>query len=293
MSKYSWDFTLPESVLKTQEMLNRLSAPALAMSDAWKVEIPQYDFSGAYAALNAYLDNYDSISRQIDQMDSVLKSVRPMIDTSVYATLLDAPALKAALTSVDWSWLSEVYTEDDNDEDADDIEAPAEEKLDPEIRAQFAADITEVLAKPESMHITSQNKYLQWLRESPEHALQFLNTLLTIIGTIIAAVSLSVSMRQARLTKDSQVYQAPSSTSNVVYNVTIENSITVIGDEPYYYEIEFIHPETGEKVTGYIYKGNVVIEEPDEPEASGEEAEVVEESEPIVDETDTQTDSVG
>ena len=267
MNKYGWGFTLPESVLKTQEMLSGLTASALAMSEAWKVAVPHYDLGGAHAALNAYLQNCDSISKQVAHMTSVAKSVLPLIDTSVYATLVDTTAIKTALTSVDWSWLSDVYPEND-DESNDPLETLEEQEVDPEIRAEMAADITEVIAKPETMHLTSRNKYLEWLKKSPEHAIQFVTLLLMFIQTIC----MMVSTWQARPVKDSQVYQEPVSTSNVVYNLTVENNVTVIGDAPYYYEVEFVNPETGEPMTGYIYKANITATDKDEADEQEETA---------------------
>ena len=53
---------------------------------------------------------------------------------------------------------------------------------------------------------------------------------------------------------------------------------TVIGDVPYYYEVEFPNPDTGEMVIGYIYKKNLVnveateTEEFTNPEDNGTEA---------------------
>ena len=313
MSKYGWNFTLPESVLKTQAKLDKiqLSASALAMSEAWKAAVSDYNLSGLHAALNHYTAITGSLSSsalsaktllglmdvintmQTVKLSSVAASVLPLIDTSVYSALADAPTMKAALRSVDWSWLAEVYVEDAEDaegEEVNDTEAVAEQDVTPEIRTQIASDITEVLSEPENMHITSRNKYLQWVKESPEHGLQFLNTLLVVIQTIFIMLSFGLSVWQARPVKDSQVYEEPTSTSSVVYNLTVENNVTIIGDVPYYYEVEFVDPETGKLVTGYIYKGNVTAEEPDETETHEEEIEPTEEFESIPDATVNQTE---
>lgn len=83
---------------------------------------------------------------------------------------------------------------------------------------------------------------------------------------LLMLIPLLFSVWQARPVKDSQVYEEPVSTSNVVYNLTVENTVTVVGDVPYYYEVEFVNPETGEPVTGYIYKGNLTEVVPDAPE---------------------------
>ena len=257
MNKYSWGFTLPESVLKTQATLNGLAASALAMSDAWKAAVPHYDFSGAYAALNAYLDNYESISRQVAQMSSLAKSILPLIDTSVFDTLKYASTATKALQDVDWGWVVNAYAEafgskdDDNQEFSENI---SQETLTPEIRAEIAADITEVLSNPEELQSASQSKYLQWKERNPGFAAFFIEILWPFLLVILPLLA---SIWTARPVKDTQVYEEPTSTSNVVYNVTVENNITVIGDAPYFYKVEFPDPETGELVTGYIYKANL------------------------------------
>ena len=221
------------------------------------------------------------------KMSSVAASVIPLIDTSAYATLVDTAGIKSVLSGIDWSWLSEVHLEDYT-ENTDVPAMPKADEMDPEIRAEIAADIAEVIAEPETMHITSKKKFMEWIKESPEHALAFLSALLVFIQTICMVVS----TWQARPVKDSQVYQEPVSSSNVVYNLTVENTVTVIGDVPYYYEVEFINPETGESLIGYIYKGNLAAEESEDVDIPDEEApEATEIPETIPDTTEGQVAS--
>ena len=301
MSENRWNFTFPEPFLKVMEELNKvqLSASALAMSHAWKAAVPDYNFKGVASVLEQYASVTKSLSNvtlptssilgltdvinamHTVKMSSVAASVLPLIDTSVYAALVDTAGIKSALNSIDWSWLSEVRLEDYT-ENTDIPEMPKEDELNLETRAEMAADIAEVISEPETMHITSKKKFMEWIKESPEHALTFLTALLVFIQTICMVVS----TWQARPVKNSQVYQEPVSTSNVVYNLTVENTVTVIGDVPYYYEVEFINPETGESIIGYVYKGNLATEETEVHEE--EEPEVTEILETIPDTNDGQ-----
>lgn len=153
----------------------------------------------------------------------------------------------------------------------------------------MAADINQILADPNTMHVASQSKYLQWKERNPGFAAFFLNILFPILLLI---ADWGFSSWQARSTKDSRVYEEPVSTSSVVYNITVENNITVIGDVPYYYEVEFINPETGELVTGYIYKGNIIAEEQDETELQEEVTEPTEVAESVPDAAVSQTEPV-
>lgn len=283
MSKYSWGFPLPESVLKTQATLNGLAASALAMSEVWKSVIPQYDFSGMYAAANAYLKNYEVISAQVTQLSSLAKSILPLIDTSVFDTLKYTSAATKALQDVDWGWVVNAYTEAFGSKNDDDQAASviiAEETLTPEIRAEIAADITEVLSNPEELQSASQSKYLQWKKRNPGFAAFFIEILWPFLLVIIPLLA---QIWTARPVKNAQVYEEPTSTSNVVYNVTVENNITVIGDAPYFYKVEFPDPETGELVTGYIYKANLAEAVPDATEST-------EATETIPETTESQTE---
>ena len=78
------------------------------------------------------------------------------------------------------------------------------------------------------------------------------------------------------------MYEEPTSTSNVVNNISVEQNVTIIGDAPYFYEVEFVDPETGETVTGYIYKGNLVINDQKELTTESEETDAATETiEPV------------
>jgi hypothetical protein len=268
MSKYSWDFDVPEYFLQIQEALNTLAASATAISKTWEAAVSKYDYSGVHTALNACLENYRSISIQ---MSSVAKSILPLIDTSVYDTLKASTAMTKALQSVDWSWVISAYAEAFGDAEVEDNNATQNaipEEVPQEIRIEIASDISQVLSKPEEIHAVSKSKYLQWKERNPGFASLFLEILYPFL---LMLIPLLFSVWQARPVKDSQVYQEPVSTSNVVYNLTVENTVTVVGDVPYYYEVEFVNPETGEQVIGYIYKGNlteVVSDAPEDVEAS-------------------------
>lgn len=286
MGKCVWDFALPESFLRMQEIVNKLqlSNSALATSEAWKAAIPNYEFNGISAALERYADITGSFSNMISlkksnleatalinilqkvEMSNISASVLPLIDTSVHVFLKDAIAMKAAFADVDWSWLVNEYTsyvKETKGENSGNHNTPAivtEEAITPEIRAEIAEDITQVLSNPELMQTTSQSKYLQWKERNPGLAAFYLEVLIPIITLILTLMQVGITIWQARLTKNSRVYEEPSSTANVVYNITVDQQVTVIGDVAYYHEVEFADPATGELVTGYIYKGNLVAE---------------------------------
>lgn len=304
MKESEWNFTFPEPFLETLKELNKiqLASSALAISQAWKAAVPDYKLNGVYAALNEIVASHREWSKSVLPTNSLMETMKAVyptlkvdlpnvtqsilsqIDTSALAALRESASM-AALAKADWSWLSEVYTEEEEDEDESVLDSVTDSSVTPEIRAEIAADITQVLSNPETMHIDSQSKYLQWKERNPGFAAFFIEILLPILLLI---ADWGFSSWQARTVKDSHVYEEPTSTSSIVYNVTVENNVTIIGDVPYYYEVEFVNPETGELVTGYIYKGNVEAEEPDETEVQEHATEATDESESTPDTTESQ-----
>lgn len=301
MKENNWNFTFSESFLKTMKELNKVQLPAsaIAMSQAWRTAVPKYELNGAYTALNEIVASHKAWSEAVFpahsfsamvaamsptvkvDVSSIAQSVMGQMNTSALIALRESAS--RAVLAADWSWLSEVHCQEAEDE----AETVSEDMITPEIRSEIAEDITQILSDPEHMETVSQSKYLQWKERNPGLAAFFLDILYPFL---LMLIPLLVSIWTARPIKDSKVYEKPTSTSNVVCNLTIENNVTVVGDMPYYYEIEFAHPETGEMVTGYIYKGNVAAEESEETEAQVEETTAVEESEPIPDVTAAQTE---
>lgn len=309
MKDKNMTFTFPESYLATLKELNKiqLSSSVLAISQAWKDVVPNYKLDGVKSALNEILATQKvwreavlplrSVSEMIAsayptlKMDStaMAQSILSQVDTSALMALRESVSL-AILAKADWSWLSEVHTEETTDDEHDaasnfDLESSVTQ----EVREEMAADINQILTDPNTMHVASQSKYLQWKERNPGFAAFFLNILFPILLLI---ADWGFSSWQARSTKDSRVYEEPVSTSSVVYNLTVENNITVIGDVPYYYEVEFINPETEELVTGYIYKGNIIAEEQGETELQEEVPEATEVAESVPDTSVRQTEPV-
>ena len=309
MKDKNMTFTFPESYLATLKELNKiqLSSSVLAISQAWKDVVPNYKLDGVKSALNEILATQkvwremvlppSAISEMIAAAYPKLKvdfpvltqSILAQVDFSALAALRESVSL-AVLAKADWSWLSEVRTiEGKDDEDNVTLNFAAESSVTQEVRTEMAADINQILADPNTMHVVSQSKYLQWKERNPGFAAFFLNILFPILLLI---AGWGFSCWQARSTKDSRVYEEPVSTSSIVYNLTVENNITVIGDVPYYYEVEFINPETGELVTGYIYKGNIIAEEQGKTELQEEVTEATEVAESSPDAAESQTEPV-
>ncbi len=285
MRTNDWDFKFPESFLRTLAGLNKmqLSESALAISEAWKSAVPNYNFDGVSTALREYvaisqrleditiptktlLGLQDAINAwQTFRLPDISTPVLPQIDPAVFDVLKNTSTI-TALAKADWSWVFEACAEVNADKDTAEDNEPEQatvEKLTPELRDEITADITQILSAPEEMSAASQSKYLQWKERNPGHAAFFLEVLLPLLQVLIAILGIGESFWSASTAKNTKVYEEPTSTSNVVYNITVEQHVTVVGDAPYFHEIEFIDSQTGEPVTGFVYKGKLAAEDVD------------------------------
>lgn len=343
MSKNNWGFTMPESVLKTERMLDKLrlsvpsveiskalqaamptsffktqgildqlSIPALEFSDALKVAIPEYNFSGISEALResaAVFQELPKVAFPTDtlwelagtmqtlpqiEVSGLAQAILSQIDSSAYVALKES-ATMVSLATADWSWLSEGYNkEGETEEEAEDVQGEiAEEIVTPEIRAEIREDVAKVMINPEQAAEISSSNYLKWKERHPFLADLYMQVFLTFIASVLCWLFTSgVEAIMASATKNARVYDEPFATANVVCNVTVKQNITVIGEAPYYYVVELPNSEAGEKIVGYIYKGNLTIEKSDISEEDNREATVAEDSEKIEPEVE-ETEFVG
>lgn len=309
MSKNEWNYKPSDAVREVLKQLNevRVSTSALAMSQAWKNAVPKYELSGAYAALNEIVASHKAWRETILSAQSfsamiaaaypavkvdvpkISQAVMTQIDTSALAALRESVS-NAAFEKVDWSWLSEVYSEWDlpeDDEQEYSTEYVAEEVVTPEVCAQIESDVSQMLSNPEQAQETFQKRYAKWKEEKPFLADLYMMLLLPILVYFLCRGGDTLI---ARLSKDAVMYENPSAASNLIVNVSGDQNVTIIGDATNYYQVEFVNPETGETMTGYIDKENIVAEESEATEVQTEESEVTEETEATTEATELQAE---
>ena len=92
-----------------------------------------------------------------------------------------------------------------------------------------------------------------WLLEKFFYAL--------LIGVLTNLTSSGVG----HLLTNARVYEEPKTTAQVVYHIPQGQTVTVLGQVPYYYEIETQDAATGARQSGYVSKRSVRLEPQGEP----------------------------
>lgn len=264
----SWNSNTMESVMGMSRTIEHLLPKytifeqnyGTAMIKAMEQAIPRYNFDGISSALKGFssvLEQMPKIDQQ-NMIDSILPQVKTAFDAWDKSAALDA------LANIDWSWVSETY-DNKGESGYDGLECT--DDFTDEIRAEMASDINQVMQNPVQAGGVWQTNYVKWKERNPFWAELFMSVLSNLIQTLICAIlTYSCTTIVALANKDAKVYEEPSASSSVVYNIAIEQNITVIGDAKYYYEVEIPDPVTGESVIGYVYKGNLTVRgEKEEP----------------------------
>lgn len=260
MSKNTYTFDLPDSFFDTQRILKNIASSFEILNKVNEGFSVAEKLSGMYAVLESYQsvvrkvysnDTYENIMKSVTTTQSILANIQIPTTVNLVATMekiLPTIDKNWEVPTVDWDWVSKTLDTYDNCEREN-----VEELLTDDVREEMNESLQETLSTNHSLKSIEQ-RYGEWKEKHPLLAdlyLQLIGLLLGILGGLIT------SCIPATVNKNTNVYEAPTATSNVVINIDIDQNITVINEAPYYFEVIYTHPETGEEITGFIYKPNV------------------------------------
>ena len=258
MAKNWWGFEMPEAWLKTQEVLKNMTPVISGLNLDKSCFAWQHDISGATAALRAIQPHLSGISAATET--AAMLSGLSELQTSLSRIIPDYSNLFISVERIipqipqipifNWEWMSSVLQEQEGEYD----EEEARSIITPEIQEELDESVRQVLVETQTNEAVKA-KFVQWQEKHPLLAIVFLNIILTILVNLFS--NFAYDWISAKLGKTSNVYEEPKASSSVVINVNVESEIIIIDSVPYYYQIVYTDPETGEEFRGYISKKNV------------------------------------
>lgn len=121
-------------------------------------------------------------------------------------------------------------------------------------RIQLAADINEAVGKKENWQQHLMAQIQEWKQQNPIVAV----ILCFIVSFLIQNYILSPVFSQIGQTiKSAVIREEPNASSAQVCQVEKDWEVVLIDDVPYYYQVEFDDPVTGERLYGFISKKTV------------------------------------
>lgn len=258
MAKNWWGFEMPETWLKTQEVLKNMTPVISGLSFDTSRFSWQQDVSGATAALRAVQPYLSGISATTET--AAMLSGLSELQTSLSRIIPDYSKLFVSaeriipqipkIPTFNWEWMSSVLQEHVGEYDDEEVQSI----ITPEIQEELDESVRQVLVETQTNDAVKA-KYVQWQEKHPLLAILFLNIILAILVNFVS--NFAYDWISAKLGKASNVYEEPKASSSVVINVNVESEIIIIDSVPYYYQIVYTDPETGEEFKGYIPKKNV------------------------------------
>lgn len=249
--------TLPLQILKHDDMMvslrSALESPAFKLLSDLKPQLQQTNISGIYAALDTYKKNSEIMTSALGLMRSNLSSVFETLNERLLPfNPITSEKIAGVLKTIDWSVLEGLAL---SDEFTSSEIVDATRELTPEDGQAFADDISEIINEPQNLEEKVQAKAAAWRQRHPILYYLFISMIIPLLVNMLS------SYLTAKAQRNAHVYEEPTSSSGIIINVFAEQEIAVIGDVPYYYEIEITDPETGQKYAGYIYKAAVKFDE--------------------------------
>ena len=262
MANTWWEFKMPESWLKTQEVLKKMTPDISGLNFDTSRLAWQQDMSGVAAALRAfqpsYLNGISAATETVAMLSrfSELQTLMSRIIPDYSKLFVSAEQIIPQIPKIptfDWAWMSSALQKQEVEYD----EEEAQSIITPEIQEELDESVRQVLVETQTNEAV-KTKFVQWQEKHPILAIVFLNIIVAILVNLVS--NFAYDWISAKLSKTSNVYEAPKASSSVVINVNVESEIIIIDSVPYYYQVIYIDPETGEEFRGYVPKKNVDTE---------------------------------
>lgn len=199
------------------------------------------------------IDNKSGVLKSLDNIQKVLSDIRIPRTVDLLPSIekiLSVLDYTREIPSVDWDWVGNNinYSESYGAENIEKI-------LTDDVREEIDESVQEIVLSGGNQK-NLEEKYVEWKNRHPLFSELFLQLFCIIMSIIITSASNWIG---GVLTNSSNVYEEPKASSNIVVNVNIDQSVTIVNEAPYYYKVVFTDDKTGKDVTGYVCKKNIEL----------------------------------
>lgn len=255
------DYGVPKGVLSTLNTLqgalqpfSQISTPVLlrelntlnAMQNPWQIPELQTMAQNVQRICDVWGPAMQTISRQQYQYWAVPQIETTMLDMIQSSCAnLTRDAMVSALTGSLGAFADLEIPKYDLPED---VPALTEEE-----NAQLSAELSEAAEDPQNWQQRMMDVIQSWKARNPIVA----GLIQLLVTTVISQLIWQALCWGAATLRDSMIREEPTSKAAVVCQVKKGETVTVVGDAPYYYLVEVTDPDTDECLSGYISKKSV------------------------------------
>lgn len=197
-------------------------------------------FENSIAILERINFNNSRLSSIIDSLNTYQNLFQNIINTSAYNNLLGNLFPEGEY--------SQLFNDFDSEIDEVSLTSIEEEEL--------ANDITEIYSSPNWQQRLNA-AIIKWQEKNPI-VMRVLQAIVTIITIISGIVTIAGFVHQATVVSDkAAIREEPSKTAPIVYTVTKNEIVTIISEERYWYQVEYVPLKVEDEGKKIVYKGYI------------------------------------
>ena len=197
-------------------------------------------FENSIAILERINFNNSRLSSIIDSLNTYQNLFQNIINTTAYNNLLGNLFPEDEYT--------QIFNNFDSEIDEVSLTSIEEEEL--------ANDITEIYSSPNWQQRLNA-AIIKWQEKNPI-VMRVLQAIVTIITIISAIVTIAGFVHQATIVSDkAAIRKEPSKAAPIVYTITKNEIVTIISEERYWYQVEYVTVKDEDDDKKTVYRGYI------------------------------------
>lgn len=217
---------------------------------------------------------YKDLVNHFATIKSTLASISPTLFSEFQPVLSDHlpewPAMNQAMQSASWEsrkecaiahmfTLAESLSRMAGTNEKAKIDLPAE--LSTEDQQIIADEMTAILSPKQNWEQRLMDRVTKLKESHPVFATILYHMFFTVlIGIIVSLISMIIG----QAITSTNVYVKPKTTSSVIYHLEPLQQVKIIGEQPYYFQIELTDDDTGDTLTGFVSKRSLKVADSEE-----------------------------
>lgn len=256
---WMWQFDKIESIQRQLDDRMRIFEPlhpailssATAVTKTWPTVLPDSLVETLYHA-ETLEATFDSVLAQYSELQSVLSARLSKWSAISEAIQSNSFALQREYAIAHTCTLAEKISEVIGADENEATGFPSE--LSTEDEQIIADEVSSILSSEKNWEQRLMDSVAKLKKPHPVLASMLYHIIVTILLGIVANL---IAMAIGQALTSAKVYEKPRTTSMVIYHLEPLQQVKIIGEEPYYFQIELTDNTTQETMVGFVSKRSI------------------------------------
>lgn len=245
---------LSDSMSAFEALRPAILSSATAVAKTWPTVLPDgfVDVLHHTAALESAFTTYAPALTQYSELQSALSARLSEWSVINEAMQSNSLALQREYAIAHVCTLAENISSVIGVDEDETIDSPSE--LSAEDEQIIADEVSSILSSEKNWEQRLMDRVAKLKETHPALAALLYHLIVTILAGIIVNL---IAMAIGQAIAPAKVYEKPRTTSPVIYHLEPLHQVKIIGEEPYYFQIELTDNDTQETMVGFVSKRSV------------------------------------